>query len=1859
MGLIDEILSLQKQGFTDQEIWKKFTENHPDYKVLHEQNISDEDILTKLPLSPFKLTKEHLGVLETPQVIPKTPGEVQIATQPELPGVKQAGLMTDIPKLFGKGMAVGTQAGIMGGVGNVLYQLGETIKRIPEDPLQKLTLGDLSVMVDVAINKLGGKPKEVKDKMYKKVGKYISDMGIETEAWWREQASKGIEAPDPKILQGSFMDYPFRKSAYLIGQAIPSFAAAVMITQITKNPWMGAAALGGLEGVGMYKEARVYGVSHEKAQAAMAASTLGTTLLEFFPMNMMIKGTSGKISKPLFMLLVSQGEGVEEVLQAIWNNMIVKVGWDKTRKWYLGILEGYIAGVGSAGMISGFSTTMVRDVSNIEGEAKAKGMTGEDLGLAKEQIGSILIDNADKVDETVDKLITERAKERRTKMRGKPTFMKPYGDNVTTWLGAIKKATDGRGIKCAPDYDYTLLRQQPGLKTVVHKNTGVATDEVVMFLRDAGYLSPGEAKDMSFDDLLDYIGDNTYLPLVIARDEMLDEMGAKNEEEYYEKLAEEENKFKEEQKKLEEERITLEKGEEEERKQAFLQTEARGGVGGEKVMLSPGEKAEMIDNYAQQLGTSPEKLTLVNTAELKVGDEFQIKGEDYNVGEVTEDGKMIIIDGFTYSPWVGEYFAIDKEYGVNKAGEVAGKEKPEVITTEPTGITSEAELENIYVGDMKITEFDIKGLARILKGKKKDLRVRQAAQYLIYQKLYPLLYKKSWTWLAGQSKVMGLDLNKTSISDMQQELLSSIREGLIENKTWEDYNTEYEVDTYVGTKLLKRYGMRILRTMKKSIQETKPLEEEGVEKELVSRQDVEEEVIRDELREKTAGFIKTLPDNEQTIMNNLLYSFDTPENMAAKLNVNIKDITKVMEKYKNYVKAEQLFSGIPLTMEYVRSILPQIDNVITLLEEAGLSQPTLKHLGTYLKRWGGIIGKGLKYHLGRESEMMEVEMGEELGKKIYMRKKLFENQLATVQEAIQIDMHARLKKAGLHYKSRAMAFDVIEGIKGVDEKGEMIFGAMHRAKALPIYTITIDEETIEMVPLPVSDEETEPTPLAEIKQGRRLYDGRIVGEIIEVTGKRKIQLYREITEAEARLLYEDFAEKYPKAVGFIKDYIADNEIIKKTVINAEIPPFSREVLKEWMNLSPEATVEAYIRHQRREPRTITGKIVRGLRRHINPSERYRQGILREEGRLVTDVGEAISAQRIEATKTQLFNVFLQDVLEMALIPIPSTMRIPDGYFEFTTGAFKGGPYIIKAIEAMEKNGKLEEMGLEKEDVYKGTFLLRGKRYIIPESLVDILQGIDKTEPANSDARLFTRMAEVAINSGYSMVFLSWLTKPSTAQRNFVSGAIQHSVKISSDFWTGIFHKILRVQNDPYPMAEFRYDIQALITVLAPSVRHRLPAGMLGMNFYQEVLKSTGENPILQTFLSLFMAYETYFKRVTAESELRPAAERAYRKALSENAVTTENKEQFIESFVNNIPLEAQQKAYDAIRIYPFDYADKARLIKAQQRNIYTKGLIPYVNYFYNLARLVGTHLNPQNLMAMFDPKTTTEEGKVISKVSAAVRAKRLGQLMGMISVLTILRLVIGRIRDKLRGAIFSEGRVPYEVDASGRLKIWEDDENEYWVRVLDLPLLGDMVGMIELGEGKITIGDWIGNRISVGMSFTIPATLLGYSNQYNKYVPPSAQFGSEVASYVLLSPYLTYMRYMLDPYKRKYYDYKKGAFENFIMGFSNYMPGLSSLYGGEIRKDREGNPIEIDPVIASLSMFVLNFKRIDKDEWSMAVKELEERLKKKYKKADTPGKKESIKKAFEAIQEAEDRMVEANDFLTDKERVIEIKPKYW
>lgn len=226
-----------------------------------------------------------------------------------------------------------------------------------------------------------------------------SDVSKKIQQDWLKAASTGIEARNPEIFRGSFMQNPSWTRALTLGfESAPLLGVAAAVTAVSKSPVLGSSLIGALEASDEHIAARNAGKSIGYANTIFLQDAVVLTALETVPLTGFMKGGA----LPIRMFRGGAQEGGEEVLQQLWKDSIAKIGYDPTRNITAGLVESFIGGWLSGGIIGGFHPT--EGLNKLIDEAEKKGV---DIDAMITAVGEQIVAVAPKIEEVVDNIVRD------------------------------------------------------------------------------------------------------------------------------------------------------------------------------------------------------------------------------------------------------------------------------------------------------------------------------------------------------------------------------------------------------------------------------------------------------------------------------------------------------------------------------------------------------------------------------------------------------------------------------------------------------------------------------------------------------------------------------------------------------------------------------------------------------------------------------------------------------------------------------------------------------------------------------------------------------------------------------------------------------------------------------------------------------------------------------------------------------------------------------------------------------------------------------------------------------------------------------------------------------------------------------------------------------------------------------------------------------------------------------------------------------------------------------------------------------------------------------------------------------------
>ena len=286
----------------------------------------------------------------------------------EIPKTKQRPPMLDLDKA-NKFIAAPLKGIIHGiysspqAVGGLMRLVGENMQEVEGTP--NIFKGDEDKYTDL-MKAIAEKPKE--DSIWgKSVSKLLVDKSQEIIKANREFLSKKELHPDIDSKTAAWL--------FQLGSGATSLAGAVGISLLTGSPHAAAVAFGMYQTGSMYQEAREADVEVKKAAPLAVTAGVVEGALEYVGLQWLFTKFGGNFW--VDRVLHAGLEGFQEFSQQVGENIVAKVGWEKTRSLWEGTAESASIGAVLGGGASAITTNAEQsvDLTELTAEQK-KGLIG-------------------------------------------------------------------------------------------------------------------------------------------------------------------------------------------------------------------------------------------------------------------------------------------------------------------------------------------------------------------------------------------------------------------------------------------------------------------------------------------------------------------------------------------------------------------------------------------------------------------------------------------------------------------------------------------------------------------------------------------------------------------------------------------------------------------------------------------------------------------------------------------------------------------------------------------------------------------------------------------------------------------------------------------------------------------------------------------------------------------------------------------------------------------------------------------------------------------------------------------------------------------------------------------------------------------------------------------------------------------------------------------------------------------------------------------------------------------------------------------------------------------------------------------
>ena len=361
-----------------------------------------------------------------------------------------------------------------------------------------------------------------------------------------------------------------------------------------------------------------------------------------------------------------------------------------------------------------------------------------------------------------------------------------------------------------------------------------------------------------------------------------------------------------------------------------------------------------------------------------------------------------------------------------------------------------------------------------------------------------------------------------------------------------------------------------------------------------------------------------------------------------------------------------------------------------------------------------------------------------------------------------------------------------------------------------------------------------------------------------------------------------------------------------------------------------------------------------------------------------------------------------------------------------------------------------------------------------------------------------------------------------------------------------------------------------------------------------------------------LAHASYM--ANAEIALRDAEKKGFTFATKAQRVA------WMKNWLQNAGPEVHRRAHAVAVAYAMDYENIPRWmderVASTEMNIIRRLMFPFIKWPYNMARQMKRFgLDPaQDVAAWLSAKTIgaapgvrdTKLGEAMRawqsgrKASGAKMANSVAHLATFSMMYAAMRALLGMAKDddevERLGRSFDQAgnRLGREFDTSNRINITDvpiigptvaaldkmhgdTGENDYWLRVRNIPYAGPMLAMASTMDWVTAAKDksasrrdeamnawreFVSDFWSEGIVLSSMNAIHGNESKYTSGQPVTATLGGAlvdlVGSRIAPVPVLAAVRDMVDPEMRRLNDSKSLEYDpGFVEGMQSRIPGLS------------------------------------------------------------------------------------------------------
>lgn len=580
----------------------------------------------------------------------------------------------------------------------------------------------------------------------------------------------------------------------------------------------------------------------------------------------------------------------------------------------------------------------------------------------------------------------------------------------------------------------------------------------------------------------------------------------------------------------------------------------------------------------------------------------------------------------------------------------------------------------------------------------------------------------------------------------------------------------------------------------------------------------------------------------------------------------------------------------------------------------------------------------------------------------------------------------------------------------------------------------------------------------------------------ELVNNKEVKIFgkQRYTEEEGRQLFNQLSKEGQQLV---KDFVARKEDAKDI--------FNRELIKDVYKI--DANIEGWVHRglQKKGRMTTLGGKNANLRRKIAGAKKQRSG----GDNFVQDFKKQMHKALLELGDADITNRFVVEQLARISKPIAKGQEPDVGWVEVTADFRKGLRLPGEGGRDKVTFTETDEMtGMEKEI----TFLKPEQRYQVPANLAEHYRNIRNVPTEISMAKKITSN----INKYWA---INVLIHPGTVATNFVSGGLQYSAKVLNDFYTDLL-------TGDFTMEQTRKDVAAMVEAALPRGWSKAPdwiyGGVRSTYAGQFMDKGFGETTLQKVGdigLAPMGAVESYWKKAIALSE---NAGKIDNQSLNKSMLELSKAEKEMIADINQV-----------IDLYAYDYDNVPMWIQNWGKK--GGGLVkPFIKYPYKYAKMV-TNL----ASGAFDQTLSVQE--------------RTAKIM---TLSTLMAIALGTMAwgDEEKETPTGTEKTPSFLDSRGRLYIGKVNGKELFVRTAKYPFL-NLASITKAAvegqwqEANDVIVDQIG---TLGLASKAAMTMMGYSNQFEKYTDKSVNMTNQLVSLIPGFRILKDIGAIIDPINR-------------------------------------------------------------------------------------------------------------------------------